>query len=126
MHIKAPLPNIFGGLTRHQPPLNEAALGEPCPDQAAVLTLSMRSRLLLPVTIFVVSLLSIAFSHFSNFVGTLWPSNAIVLVALLRHERNASNYASIMLAGGVGIGLAALVTGNSPALSTILAAANVF
>ena len=88
------------------------------------MNLSLAERLLLPIAIFVISVLTIDFSHLSNFVGTLWPSNAIILVALLRHIRSLSNYASIFVGGAAAIALAALVAGSSPVLSMILAAAD--
>jgi signal transduction histidine kinase len=89
-----------------------------------LLDLSLAEHLLLPVAIFVISLLAIDLSHLANFIRTLWPSNAIILVALLRHIRSLGNYASIFAGGAVAIALAALVTGSSPMLSMILAGAD--
>jgi signal transduction histidine kinase len=81
--------------------------------------------LLLPVAVFIVSILSIDFSHLSNFVGTMWPPNAILLVALLRHGRSFGNDSAIFLGGAGALALAAVVGGNSPALAAILTAANI-
>jgi signal transduction histidine kinase len=89
-----------------------------------LLNLSPAGHLLLPAAIFAISLLTIDFSHLSNFIGTLWPSNAIILVALLRHIRSPSNYVSIFVGGAAAIALAAWVTGSSPMLCMILTAAD--
>src|SRR5271170_1610604 len=83
----------------------------------SLLELSLAEHLLLPVAIFVISLLTIDLSHLSNFIGTLWPSNAIILAALLRHTRSLSSYASIFAGGAAAIALAVLVTGSSSMLS---------
>jgi hypothetical protein len=53
-----------------------------------------------------------------------WPSNAIILVALLRRDRSPGNDISILLSGIVANILASLVAGNPPTLVAILAAAN--
>jgi hypothetical protein len=45
-----------------------------------------------------------------------WPSNAIILVALLRHDRSPGNHISILLSGIVANILASLVAGNPPNL----------
>ena len=50
-------------------------------------------HVLLPVAIFVISLLTIEFSRHSNLIATIWPSNAIILAALLRYARSPINYA---------------------------------
>jgi signal transduction histidine kinase len=89
-----------------------------------LLNLSPAGHLLLPAAIFAISLLTIDFSHLSNFIGTLWPSNAIILVALLRHIRSPSNYVSIFVGGAAAIALAAWVTGSGPMLCMILTAAD--
>ena len=47
--------------------------------------LSLAGHLLLPVAIFAVTLLTLDFLLSANFAATIWPANAIVLVALLRH-----------------------------------------
>src|ERR1700683_999794 len=60
------------------------------------LELSLAGHLMLPVAIFVVTVLTVDFSHISHFINTLWPVNAIILVALLRYERNLRNYSSIL------------------------------
>jgi signal transduction histidine kinase len=86
--------------------------------------LSLTGHLLLPVAIFAVSFFSIEFSHASNFVGTLWPSNAIVLTALLRHRRSTVNFTSILFGGAVAMALAGFAAGNPLRLNAILAFAN--
>jgi len=78
----------------------------------------------LPVAIFAVSLFSIYFSHLSNFIGTLWPTNAIILVALLRHARNLRNYGSILLGGVAANALAGFAAGDGAPLVVVLAVAN--
>ncbi len=86
--------------------------------------LSLAGYLLLPVAIFLVSLLTIELSRFSNLVATFWPSNAIMLVALLRYARSPANYISILVGGSVATALAGLVSDNSLTLCTILSLAN--
>ena len=92
--------------------------------QEPLLRLTPTEHLLLPIAVFIVAILSIDFSHWSNFVGTLWAPNAVLLVALLRHVRSPGNYAVIFLGGGAALTLAAVVGGNSLALAAILAVAN--
>jgi signal transduction histidine kinase len=87
--------------------------------------LSLGGYLLLPVAVFVTSMLSIEFSHAAHFVGTIWASNAVILVALMRHRRNLANYGSIVLAGVAASALAGVIGGDTPALATILAVANI-
>jgi signal transduction histidine kinase len=86
--------------------------------------LTVAGHLLLPVTVFVISFLSIEFSHISNFITTIWPSNALILFALLRHAPSPRNYGSILIGGACAIGLANLAAGNSPALCAIFSATN--
>jgi signal transduction histidine kinase len=88
--------------------------------------LSLAGHLLLPVAIFAVTLLAIEFSRSANFAATIWPTNAIVLVALLRHGRNLRNYGSIIVGSACAIALASAVSGNGPGPSAILGAANIF
>lgn len=87
--------------------------------------LSLRGHLLVPVAVFVTSLLSIEFSHTAHFVGTLWASNAVILVALMRHRRNLANYSSIILGGAAASALAGVIGGDSPALVATLTAINI-
>jgi signal transduction histidine kinase len=87
--------------------------------------LSLGAHLLLPVAIFVTSMLSIEFSHTAHFVGTLWASNAIILVALMRYRRNLANYSSIVLGGALASALAGIIGGDTPALVAILTAINI-
>jgi signal transduction histidine kinase len=91
-------------------------------NREAPLALSLAARLLLPVAAFVISLLSIDFSRRYNFIGPIWPSNAVVLVALLRHVRSLANYSFIFVGGIAGIGLAILTSDGNPALAATVAA----
>src|ERR1700692_511865 len=61
--------------------------------------LSLAGHVLLPVAVFAVTLLTLDFLLSADFAATIWPANAIVLVALLRHTRNLRNYGSIILRG---------------------------
>jgi signal transduction histidine kinase len=95
-------------ISSHEPPLN----------------LTFAGHLLLPVAIFAVSLLTIEFSRLSNLVATLWPSNAIMLVALLRYVRSPTNCISIFVSGSAATALAGALSGNSAALCATLSVAN--
>ena len=110
------LTNIFGISADGRP---SAATREPLSD------LTPAGHFLLPIAIGVISLLTIDFVHVSHFVGTLWPSNAIILVALLRHRRSFVNFGSIVLGGAAAIALAGIAGGTDPAASAILAVANI-
>jgi signal transduction histidine kinase len=94
-------------------------------DQEPLLNFSLAGFLLLPTAIFAITILSIEFSHATHFFGGLWASNAIMVVALLRHVRNVDNYASIFLGGSVALFLAGVLLGDSAALSAILTLANI-
>jgi signal transduction histidine kinase len=87
--------------------------------------LSPAVSLLLPLVILVVTWLTIEFSHRSNFVVTLWPTNAIILVALLRHAPNLRNFGTILLGGICAIVLAGLASDNTLKFNVILAAINI-
>src|ERR1700676_837129 len=89
-----------------------------------LLDLSLAGHVLLPIAIFATSLITIEFSHLSNLIATVWPSNAIMLVALLRHSRSLRNYASIFVGGSAANALASLLAGNSATLSAALPVAN--
>jgi signal transduction histidine kinase len=93
--------------------------------QPAPANLTLLGHLLLPVSIFVVSTLVIDFAHVSNYIGTLWPSNAIILVALLRHARNLVNYGSILFGGFAAIALAGIVGRSDATIAVLLAAADI-
>ena len=75
-------------------------------DREPLLDLSLAGHLLLPLVVFVCSVASIAALRQSSFIASLWASNAIMLVALLRHVRSPANYASILLGGGIAIAMA--------------------
>src|ERR1700722_20351324 len=79
--------------------------------------LSLAGHVVLPVAIFVVTLLTLDFLLGANFVATIWPVNAIVLVALLRYTRDLRNYGSIIIGGTCAIALGNFVIGNSAASS---------
>ncbi len=87
--------------------------------------LSATGYLLLFATIFVASLITIEFAHHSNFIATIWPSNAIILVALLRHAPGPAHYPSLLAGGAAVSGLAGLAAGNNPIFCVTLFAANV-
>ncbi len=127
------LSNIFAAAVRGRPSTGTdqpLAAGETASDAAAPQEpsseLSLAGHLLLPVAIFVVTLLTIDFSRRANFAATIWPSNAIVLVALLRHTRNLRNYGSIVAGSACAFALASAVSSNGAVPSAILAAANIF
>jgi signal transduction histidine kinase len=88
--------------------------------------LSLAGHLLLPAAIFAVTLLTLEFLLSANFAATIWPVNAVVLVALLRHTRNLRNYGSIIIGSACAIALANVVVGESAASSAIFGVANIF
>jgi len=96
-----------------------AALGEPAT------ALSGIGYLLLLLIIFVISLITIEFARHSSLIATIWPSNAIILAALLRHARGPMHYPLLLAGGGAASGLAGLVAGNSPIICVTLFAANI-
>jgi signal transduction histidine kinase len=104
---------------------NEPAFNQDAANREPPQELSPAGRLLLPVAVFSISFLSIEFAQLSNFIGPVWPANAIILVALLRHVRSLSNYGSIILSGAAAIAAANMMSRSSPALSAIIAAANI-
>src|SRR5580698_9097008 len=61
------------------------------------LPLTPAAYLTLPVVFLVVSILSLDFARLSHYVVTIWPTDALILAALLRCERSLRNYASILL-----------------------------
>jgi signal transduction histidine kinase len=128
-----PLSNIFAAFAPHQHPTAARAfqlagarsLGQrTLARQSAMPDLSVSGHLLLPATIFLVSLLTIEFSHRSNFIATVWPVDAIMLVASLRHARKLSNDASIIVGGSAATALASFLSGNGITLSATLLVAN--
>jgi len=88
------------------------------------LDISWNNLFLLTLVLFVISLASIEFTRSANSIATLWPSNAILLAAMLRSTRHLRNYGLICLGGGAAIALANLVGGNGPALSVALTMGN--
>ncbi len=93
---------------------------EPLPD------LSVTGLFLLPIAIFVITLLTIKFSQYSNVIATIWPTSAVVLVALLRHKRNLRNLAAIFAGSGCALVLASMAAGNGWAASAVIGAADIF
>ena len=128
------LRNIFASFTPQRPatvssafyPLPAAAMpADPASrTEAALPDMSLSGYLLLLVAIFCVSLLTVDFARLTNSIATVWPSNAILLVALLRHVRSLRNYALILVGGTVAIDLAATLAGNSPMVAATLMVAN--
>jgi signal transduction histidine kinase len=125
--------NIFAAAVHGRPPIgaeplrvSETADARSDAASAPLPDLSLAGHLLLPVAIFAVTLLAIEFSRSANFAATIWPTNAIVLVALLRHARNLRNYGSIIVGSACAIALASAVSGNGAGPSAILGAANIF
>ncbi len=128
------LSNIFAAAVRGRPSIapdqfRAAATGDGAAETAAngePADLSLAGHLMLPVAIFAVTLLTLDFLLGANFVATIWPVNAIVLVALLRHTRNLRNYGSIVIGGICAIALANVAVGNSVAPSAVFGVANIF
>jgi len=94
-------------------------------DREPLFDLTPAGHLLLPVAVFVVTLLTIAFARYSDFSPTLWPTNAIILAALLRCRRSRSHYGSILLGGGIAVALANMAGGQDPAVAVILSLTDV-
>ncbi|HEX4408546.1 MAG TPA: MASE1 domain-containing protein [Xanthobacteraceae bacterium] len=88
------------------------------------LKMTLAWHLLLPVAVFSLSLLEISIAHHANYAGVFWPSSAIVLIALMRHERNFLNVASIIVGGAAAMELAGIVGGDKLPLSIVLTVAN--
>src|SRR5580704_7420362 len=128
------LSNIFAAAVRGRPLIAPDQFRAPAAGDGAAETaanaesadLSLAGHVVLPVAIFVVTLLTLDFLLGANFVATIWPVNAIVLVALLRHIRNLRNYGSIIIGGTCAIALGNFVIGNSAASSATFGVANIF
>ncbi len=90
------------------------------------LPLTPAAYLTLPVVFLVVSILSLDFARLSHYVVTIWPTDALILAALLRCERSLRNYASILLGGACAIALGAMTSGVTPISGIILGASDVF
>jgi signal transduction histidine kinase len=88
-----------------------------------VLDISLECCVLLTLVLFVISFASIEFARSPNSV--LWPSNAILLVLLLRSTRDSKNYGLLFFGGGTAIALANFASGYNPALSTVLTIGNI-
>jgi signal transduction histidine kinase len=103
------------------PSRRDAAAAAPEP----LLKLSLAEHLLLPVAIFVISLLTIDLSRHSNLIATIWPANAIIVAALLRHVRSPGNYISVVVGGSAAAAFASFMAGNNVALSATFLLANI-
>jgi signal transduction histidine kinase len=88
--------------------------------------LTPAAYLTLPIVFLVVSILILDFSRLSHYVVAIWPTNALILAALLRYERCLRNYASILVVGGCAIALGAMTSGVTPISGIILGASDVF
>jgi signal transduction histidine kinase len=108
------------------PAAGDGAVAAEIPSHWEPADLSLAGHLLLPAAIFAVTLLTLEFLLSANFAATIWPVNAIVLVALLRHTRNLRNYGSIIIGSACAIALANVVVGESAASSAIFGVANIF
>jgi len=108
------------------PATGDGAVNAETPSNREPADLSLAGHILLPVAIFAVTLLTLEFLLGANFAATIWPANAIVLVALLRHARNLRNYGSIIVGSACAIALANVVVDSSAVPSMILGAANIF
>ena len=86
---------------------------------------SLQGLLLLTLSLFAVSFVSIKLTSSTGSIATLWPSNAILFAVLFRASRDSRNHARILLSGGIAIVLANLFDGDSLPLSVALAIANV-
>jgi signal transduction histidine kinase len=135
MLIRTWLGNSLAALVQGRSPAATAQTGFPTAheavfetrmssDQEPLLDFSLVGQLLVAAVIFVLSALAVHFTHSANFISTFWLSNAITLVALLRHVRSLQNYGSTFLGAAGAIWLANFVNGSSPALSAIMTLAN--
>jgi signal transduction histidine kinase len=104
---------------------NDLDQSDPSSDEQLRPNVSPTSFLLIGLALFSISILGIEFTRSSHSIATLWPSNAILLVVILRHAQTLRSCGLLVLSGGTAMGLANLVAGNSPALSLALALANV-
>ena len=132
MQIGTQLSGAFGALSYSRPAddIDQLSLqsdadaasdqSEPLPD------LSLAGHVLLPIVIFVIALLTIKLSQYANVMATIWPTSAVILVALLRHKRSVRNYGAIFFGGYCAITLASLAAGNGPAASAIIGTADIF
>jgi signal transduction histidine kinase len=108
------------------PATGDGAVNAETPRKRELADLSLAGHVLLPVAVFAVTLLTLDFLLSANFAATIWPANAIVLVALLRHTRNLRNYGSIIVGSACAIALANVAVGESAASSAIFGVANIF
>ena len=134
MRDKTGLSNIFAATVHGRsstgpdqfrlPAAGDGAAETPSNREPADLTLA--GHVLLPVAIFVVTLLTLDFLLGANFAATIWAPNAVVLVALLHHARSLRNYGSILVGSTCAIALANVVVGSSALSAAIFGVANIF
>src|ERR1700685_1783119 len=123
MLIETAVPNFLARFPRGAtaPPDSE-----PTPAaQAPLADLSLAGLALLAAAVFPVTFIAIEISHASNFIVTFWPTNAIVLVALLRYVPSLRNYGAILVGSAGAIVLASVASGNGLKFSAILTAMNI-
>src|SRR4029077_15244408 len=82
------------------PATGDGAVHAETPSNREPADLSLAGHILLPVAIFAVTLLTLEFLLSADFAATIWPANAIFLVAMLAYRRNLRNYGSL-LGGGI-------------------------
>jgi signal transduction histidine kinase len=113
------VPNVFAflGRGRFSPGM--------APPHAQLPDFPLAGHLLLPVVIFAISFLTIDLAKMANLIATVWPSNAIMLAAMLCHGRGLRNFAAIILEGSAAMALAGALAGDSLALCAALPLANV-
>jgi len=87
--------------------------------------LTLAVNLLLPVVIFLVTILSIKFVRLSNLVLMLWPTPAFILAAVLRFRGAWWTNASMLAGAALGATCANLAIGNGLLYSTTIAVGNV-
>jgi len=109
---------VYGGAAAAEPARDEASAKEPASN------LTPAGHLLLPVATFAVTFSTIEFSHHAHFILSVWPTNAVVLVALLSHAPNLRNYGSILIGSACAIVLASVAADNGLKFSATLTAIN--
>jgi signal transduction histidine kinase len=125
--VDAIAPGDFSPATGRLPPqpANKTNGGEGIsPGKEASLNLSLAGAVVLPVAVFAITFAAIQLSHRSSFVLTLWPTNAVVLAALLRYAPSLRNYGSIVVGGAGAMTLAGVASGNGVTAGALLTAIN--
>jgi signal transduction histidine kinase len=120
MMLKQPL--HMSSVFVHEPPpagMAELPFSRQAPDghQQPLSDVPVLQHVLVPVTVFAVSLLTIEAAHYSNLVATVWPANSIMLAILLCRAPSAVNFVSVIVGGAVATALASLVANGNPLLA---------